>query len=823
MPKPAKLSSLLNSVALFTLLTPAVAVISSAPAFAETAAESENDDNVIVVTARGREESVIEVPIAISVLSQDQLNAAGVSDIQNMSDYTPGFKFQNSDGQAGGRSSSALQFRGISQQVDSAASRTGAVFYDGSYVSQGIGFIPMIDLERVEVIKGPQNAYFARNTFSGAVNFVPKEPGDELEVSTELQLGIGTGRGEQVSYRGVAAIGGPITDTIGLRVATTYERKGADYEYLNGDPNGEENNFAIFGTAVFEVTPTFRVKATGYYVDSEDTSNAQSVNATVAPGDCNMIYSGSSINGLTGALTPFTTDLSQSTQTIFCGSIPDASVIEASATGQTGTVSLNPDMAGFTNLMPDGLGNEYGAWRANLSFDWELGTGHTIKGLASRGEAELVGVQDFFYGETGDPTAPSAFIFPSALGNWTQDTFFEARVASEQNKRLRYEIGVSYYEQKYRNGNAFQTNFQDNAAFGVFGTVDFDITDEFTISGEGRWVDDKQTLVYVGAPGVAAGNPDALATIDSENSYTDFMPRVILSYSPHSDLNIYASWSQSSLNSVATNATDFSRITEAAGLNLLPDPTVVGDFTGIQRLTSYEFGVKQRFSDWLSYSIAAYYMEWDNQPFSNTFILSPFSATTLNLDGNSEYKGIDFEIILNPVEGLQIMGSVGWVDAELKELGAAGSVTTQVLCPGTAALTTGPVCTAFGTTSSISGAGNQPANVSEWSGAVSASYAFPIPSGDLYVRADALYSGERYQDNFAYNKIDDSWRVNVRVGADVTKDFRVEAFVENLFQDKTLSAAGNTGIAFGAANTGRKAFATLPEKREVGFRLMADF
>ena len=822
MSRQIRLSNLRHSSALLALLAPAAVVLPTTSVLAQTAQAEAAPANVIIVTARGREETLIEVPVAISVLSQDDLVEAGVTDLEDISDYTPGFKYQNSDGQAGGRSSSTLEFRGISAQVSSAASRTGAVFYDGSYVSQGIGWIPMIDLERVEVIKGPQNAYFARNTFSGAVNFVPKLPGDELEINGQLEVGFGTSDQEQNSYRGVLGIGGPVTEVVGLRFAATYERKGADYRYVNGDPQGEENNFAMFGTAVFDFTPNFTFKATGYYVDSEDTANAQGINATVAPGDCNLTYSGASLNGLTGVETPFTTDLSQSRQTIFCGRIPDASKFEASATGQTGGVSLNPDLATLVSAEPDGLGNEYGAWRGNLSFDWEVAT-HTVSAMVSRGEATLTGVQDFFYGETGDPTTPSAFIFASGFKNYTRDTFAETRIVSDSAQRLRYKIGASYYEQEYRNGNAFTTDFQDNKAFGIFGTVDFDITDAVMLSAEGRWVDDTQTLVYVGAPGINAGNPSALATTNKDNSYQDFMPRVILSYSPSPDLNIYASWSQSSLNSVATNAVDFVRVTQAAGLDLLSDPAVVGDFTGIQKLTSYEIGIKHAVGNWLAYSISAYTMDWKNQPFANSFVLSPFSATTLNLDGDSEYKGVDFEINLMPIDGLELRGSVGWVDAELIELGAAGSVTTQVLCPRTASLTNGPVCTAFAQTNTISGAGNQPANVAEWNGAVGATYTIPIATGDVYIRGDALYIGERFQDNFAYNTLSAYWRVNLRAGGDVTENLRLEAFVENLFQDKNVSAAGNTGLAFGAANTGRKAFAILPDRRELGLRLLMNY
>lgn len=795
-------------------MVPALALVGAAPALAQTneqpgASNGLDAEPEIIVTARGREETLIEVPISVSAFSQESLDAAGITDIENLSDYTPGFRFENSDGQAGGRSSSALQFRGVKQQAGGAASRIGGIFFDGSYISQGAGVVPFIDVQSVEVIKGPQVAHFARNTFSGAVNFVPRLPGDQLEVSGELELSVGSGRGEQASYRAVTAIGGPITDTIGLRVATSYERKGADYEYLNGDPNGQENNFSIFGTAVFDVTETFQIKATGFLADARDTTNAQGVSATTAAGDCNLTFNGATLNGLTGVETPFSTDLSNSTITTFCGQIPGATGFSATSTGESSGgffAGLPGTIEPFVGELPDGLGNEYQVWRGNLSFDFETAGGHTISAKVSRGESELTSLQDLNYGLFFNNTF--------AFANFTRDTFAEARFSSNTDKRLRFEIGANYYEQEFRNGNPFvPADFQDNEAFGIFGTIDFDITDTLTFSAEGRWVDDTQSIL------------DAGENVTDENSYQDFMPRAILSYSPHSDLNIYASWSQNSLNSIITNADAVSAVLPAQ----LPDPSIFGNFTDVQRLTAYEVGVKQKLSDWLSYSISAYYMEWDNQPFGSVLtgadaMNNPVVAT-INLDGSSEYTGVDFEFTLTPTDGLQVFGSVAWVDAEIILLGAGGSLSRLVLCPS-AATSTVP-CTAFGDAAvqTLSGSGNSPANTSQWTGAAGASYSIPINTGELYVRGDALYQGGRFVDNFAYNRIDSNWRVNLRAGADVTENFRLEAFVENLFQDDTLQNAGATGASFFAPNGGgfTRAFTSLPDRREIGFRLKADF
>ncbi len=758
----------------------------------------------IIVTARGREETLIDIPVSVSALSQEQLSNAGIADIENLSDYTPGFRFENSDGQAGGRSSSALQFRGVKQQAGGAASRIGGIFFDGSYISQGAGVVQFIDVERVEVVKGPQVAHFARNTFAGAVNFLPRLPGDELEVSSELEIGIGTGRGEQVSYKATAAVGGPITDSIGLRVAGSYERKGADYEYANGDPNGQEDNFSIFGTAVFDVTDNFQIKATGFFADAKDTTNTQGVSATTAAGDCNLTFNGAALNPLTGVETPFTTDLSNSTITTFCGQIPDAAGFTATSTGDSsgGFFSALPGtITPFTDDLPDGLGNVYQVWRANLNFDFETAGGHNIKALVSRGESDLGGLQDFNYGLFFNNTL--------AFANFTRDTFAEARFSSNRDKRLRFEIGANYYEQLFRNGNPFvPADFQDNEAFGIFGTIDFDITDSLTLSAEGRWVDDTQSIL------------DPNEIVVDENSYQDFMPRVILSYSPSSDLNIYASWSQNSLNSIITNAAAVNAVLPLA----LPDPAAFGNFTGVQQLTAYEIGIKQKVAYWLSYSLAVYHMQWDNQPFGST-LAQGGAVVSVNSDGDSEYTGVDFEFTLTPTDGLQIYGNVGWVDADIITLGAGGSQAGLVLCPS--AVSSSVPCTAFGAAGvqTLSGSGNSPANISEWTGAIGASYAFPISTGELYLRGDALYQGGRFVDNFGFNRIDGNWRVNLRAGADVTENLRFEAFVENLFQDDTLQNAGVTGASFFAPAGGgfTRAFTSLPDRREIGVRLSVDF
>ena len=227
----------------------------------------------IVVTARKRDESVLEIPISVSAFSQDDLDSLGMNTIEQLSTVTTGFAFQNiSQGGTGGRHNPNIRFRGLGVQVESPASRAGSVFWNGGYISDGAGILPLIDLERVEVLKGPQTAFFGRNTFAGAVNYIPAGPGDEFGGKVSLSYSAS----DESSHNFTAAIGGPISDRVGVRFALMQEKVGADYLFDNGDPIGEQNNTAVTGLATFEVSESFTFQVSGFYVDSDDTMQLQS-------------------------------------------------------------------------------------------------------------------------------------------------------------------------------------------------------------------------------------------------------------------------------------------------------------------------------------------------------------------------------------------------------------------------------------------------------------------------------------------------------------------------------------------------------------------
>ena len=154
------------------------------PAHAQIAVEE------IVVTARRRDESLQEIPLAITAFTAQDIEDAGFQDLGDLALQTAGLEFnaRGSGSRQVGRISSAIRLRGVFQSTASHL-QTTSVFVDGIYVLGTAVSVSLMDLERVEVIKGPQSAFFGRNTFAGAINYITKTPSlDEFESKVDFSL-----------------------------------------------------------------------------------------------------------------------------------------------------------------------------------------------------------------------------------------------------------------------------------------------------------------------------------------------------------------------------------------------------------------------------------------------------------------------------------------------------------------------------------------------------------------------------------------------------------------------------------------------------------
>jgi iron complex outermembrane receptor protein len=232
------------------------------PAATPASAQPESEQGDIVVTARRREETLQDVPMSISVLSGDTLAAQGLKSSDDLYGRVPGLYFTNAGGSAPTSDFIYLVLRGVG--ANGGQEPAVGVFVDGMYQPQ-LGFdVGFLDLQRLEVLRGPQGTLFGRNTEAGALNLVTRKPGDKLEGRAELEVG---------SFDTVRAFGtvrGPITDTISAGIT-------GEYLYSNGfttnpAPDGTgspDRRVSVRGTLRFRPTDELDIVLSGDITDRD--------------------------------------------------------------------------------------------------------------------------------------------------------------------------------------------------------------------------------------------------------------------------------------------------------------------------------------------------------------------------------------------------------------------------------------------------------------------------------------------------------------------------------------------------------------------------
>ena len=802
------------------LLAAAIMALMALPV-AQRALAQEMSLEEIVVTARKREENIYEVPVSVSAFSQDQLEQAGIGDFYELSKLVPGLDYHGVTATAG-RVNPQIRFRGMNQQIITPSTQVGALFWDGSYIAAGGGFLPITDVERVEVIKGPQTAYFGRNTFSGAINYVPRLPGDEWETDVTLQYS----PSQNDEYIVAVGIGGPITDSVGLRLYAGYEQNAGDFNFQDGTPFGVQQDLTFNGTLTMEVSENFRLKLTGYYVDAEDGGVNGGVDSTqhgTPTAECGAVYTGHYLNPVTRETTPFTRDMSEdfAGSALWCGNFPDGEHLQFGITrtpegnfpggqvfGGRSLTQLHPLLEEYDILKtpPGKLGGFNRTYRVQLSGEYDVAD-HTASFQVSRGDTGTVNYVDFWY---GIPSIPgTAFVLGNNIA--TQETYYEVRVASPQDRRLRYLVGVSDYDQRYRLGNVPTTtqldpatttatvDFQDNGTTALFASVDYDLTEDLTVSAEARYTDEESVAVLFGNPsGECLFNP----VCNELNEYTDFIPRVILSYKPTEGATAYVSLSYSSLLGVATQAGFINSVAP----EIMPDELLatVGLYTAPQENTQYEFGWKQQTDNW-AFTAAVFYIDWENQPFASVILLPEGGTTSYRGPGNSEYKGFDLEAQGNLTEWLSVRGTLTYVDAIMASFSSRGSNESAVLGSGVL---------------SVSNDGNVARNTPDWTASLSPTILSEFAGYEFYFRADFFYESAKWADYSEWNRTKSLFRINARLGFDLTENSSVEIFGTNLTDNKVLPNTNGTTTGPGGS---RKVFTAAYPKREFGVRVRASF
>lgn len=221
-------------------------------------------ENVIVVTAQKREERLQDVPLSIAVVSSDTLDAFGMSEATDLQYVVPGLTLIN----AAGTRNAGFFIRGIGTSSFSSESIEGSTAYvvDGVVLGQsGAAFADLPDIERIEVLRGPQGTLFGKNSSAGVINVTTRSPGDTFEGRVSGSLAAPHGERRIAAYAG-----GPITDGVGLLLSGRINKRDG---YVRNAPDGRRFNdrdeWGVRGKLVLDPSERLQVMITGDYYERD--------------------------------------------------------------------------------------------------------------------------------------------------------------------------------------------------------------------------------------------------------------------------------------------------------------------------------------------------------------------------------------------------------------------------------------------------------------------------------------------------------------------------------------------------------------------------
>ncbi len=772
--------------------TPALAQDSSAAASDSASAE-------IIVTARRRAESLQDVPLSVQAFTAEALAASNINNVEDLAAFAPGLQlFQNVD-----RGYGQIFIRGMQNTppVGDTTRELASIFVDGVFFTGGVAAINTDNIERVEVIRGPQSALFGRATFSGAVNFITKTPGNEFAASVTASAATDD------DYLVSASIDAPLVrDVLAARISGRFQDFGGQYtNAFNGAPLGEQQDVSLSGQLYFTPGERLKAKVTVNYIEQRD-GPASSMLVGRLP-DHNFTLP----NGQTtyrGVIRP----KGQPSQNPFA---PDSSLIFSFPPFPATTPFDSTANSERLGLRRTGMERDY--FFASLSLDYDVGGGHTLSYLGGYSDEEAERLYDF-------ELSPESRYFGSRRTD-SRTHSHELRLTSPDDGRFRWLVGAYYLDTKLFErdpGNIVGRDFSpvlglpvggvavgagpriivDRSIqnYAVFGSLGYKLTDQLSLSLEGRWQSDELTDVV---------NPATGATLSGTTRA--FLPRGIIEYRPNDDLLLYASVAKG-LRPTTINSQFAARSDADKALIRQAFPELVVDLLAPpETIWSYELGLKSTALDGrLVFNANAYYSDWKNSQDLQSLlaVLSDgfTTGTLVTINGpDIEAYGLELDANFRASNALTLGGAFAWNHTSLT--GPRGeSQQLRFL------LQQRPNGERLSQTPEISGS------------------FFGMVEGDLggkgmrwFARAEGVYVGSRFASTLNLTETGDSFDANLRIGIQ-NATYSATLFVTNLFQDKTFeSLRGNADCATSIA-CGTRAFEVmLPNRRQFGITLRANF
>jgi len=707
---------------------------------ANSMAESFSIEEVIV-TAQKRAQTLQEVPVAVSAFSEDFMARAGVEDVRGLVAMTPGFAGASEDSYIDG-----MSMRGIStNDFGIGGDPSIAMFQDGFWLGRNGGVQnAYFDIERVEVVKGPQATLFGRNAIAGAVSVTTNKPVDEFEGK------IGLGLAEENHRELTATINIPLTEKLYFR-GSVYgmENDGWLENLQGGDDFGFHKNSGT-RLALRYAGDTVDATITASYEDREQNSS---------------IYWDATNN--IGLNTP-----KNKANSNLLGE-------DAIDEGEIASVVANVEV----ELRDDLSLTSITGWKTFNHRYLEDNDGNPlpISELLLDNSVEYISQEFRLNGETEKVTwfaGISAYeeTIESTLGyNYNED---ELCAAISRTETADFPGGPvpdcsnPGFWQDYWGGGAapapgetlanaqeYMLDEVNSNGWGVYGDATLHVDDALDITYGVRYTEDtkKMTMASPDTGGWLGNNIlnlGPLAEVSETETWDEITHRLAANYQLNEDIAFYASYSQ------GYKSGGFGSFgVDAAGTPDAFDPETVD---------SYEVGTKTQWLEGrLNFNAALYHFTYDDMQL--THYATTGYADVENI-GEAEVTGIEMDLRYLPAENVDIYFAASYQDSEVGDETELRALGVCVVCEGNQ-LPLAPKATA----------------------ALMVTYTIPVESGEFYATFENQYSAKQYSDlDNSDVTAQDRWsEIHLRFGYDSAEDWSVKLWVENVASDEHFERAWN--------------------------------
>lgn len=787
----------------------------------ETATALTGGVKEIIVTARKRQESVQDVPVAVSAFSAEQIETRDVTSIEKIAAIAPQFNV----GRASNGSGAQLTLRGIgSSSTSIGIEQSVAVIVDGAYYGQGRviqeGFF---DLQRVEVLKGPQALFFGKNATAGVISITSNDPGFDPEFVAKAGYEFKT---HQYRLEGIASM--PLSDTLGIRLAARYSKMDRGYYRNVSTPI----NYATFDIATGNV----------------ENHTAQPA-ATHAPGEEEFLTRGTIKWEPTDRLT---VSLKGSFNYNKVNNSSWNYVAYACGNGSTSQLTGHPcekDFITHQNDMPADIaasGFPFAKSDGGLYNRYKSAAG-TLNVVYDADQLQLTSVTNYQWNNNRWTCAcdfQSADSSNGIGGTWATENSSWKAFSQEVRALTQFEgpfnlmLGALY--QKTRRdfeqyvmfaGLADSTapaglqylatakdSFTKGETFAVFGQLTYKILPDLELAGGVRYTDETKDSYFAQPYNNAAltfifrdiADPDGLGIVTANQHFKDWSPEATLTWKPTPDLMIYGAYKTAYKSGGFSNGGINSKFSADPKADLTFDPETAEGF---------EFGIKSTLlNKQLRLNLTLFDYDYNNLQVD--FFNSPiFAFQTLTADANTKGVELEFEFAPFALPGFDIHGSVNYNKAKYTSFDQAPCYAGQTPTEG---------CTFINAISARQNLSGAPLSVApKWTGNLGVNYETSVGANlKVGMNVDSRYSGSYLASGFGnplsrqkryvtldaglrVGAEDDNWTLAL-IGKNLTNRFYVTGVVDG------PSTGSGTGTAAGV-KADQLGFGTTPRTVMVEF------